>query len=123
MVYMGWKWCPPVWLVLMLAACGGNPVLPAPTSVSVTRVDFAAIEAKLKRNSTNQLQVHALLGAPHAVGVSVEASGARHEEWLYYFSAANGANGAGRSATSSLEIKFDRQGVVRGYRWVEPKTP
>lgn len=104
----------PVWLALGVVACAGRAPLPAPTAVAITRVDFAAIEAHLKRNTTNQLQVHSLLGAPDAVGVSVEASGARYEEWLYHL---------GPTKASTLEIKFNRQGVVRGYRWIEPKTP
>ena len=117
----GWVRYWPLVLALTAAACAGNKaVLPAPAPVSVVRVDLTSLESKLKRNTTNQLQVHALLGAPHAVGVAVEASGARYEEWLYYVAGTNGSTGA---ANSTIEIKFDRQGVVRGYRWVEPKTP
>lgn len=109
-------------LTLISTACSSNPPgpLPAPTSVTMVRVDFGLIEPKLKRNVTNQLQVHSLLGAPHAVGVTVESGGARYEEWLYYL---NGANATGSGKGTTLEIKFDRQGIVRGYRWVEPKTP
>lgn len=121
MVYAERKRCWPLALALTVGACAGNnAVLPAPTAVSIVRVDFAVIESKLKRNATNQLQVHSLLGAPHAVGTLVEANGARYEEWLYYL---NGSNAAGRRVTPTLEIKFDRQGVVRGYRWIEPKAP
>jgi len=121
MIRAGWMRWWPAWLALSVVACaGGAKPLPAPTSVAITRVDFAAIEAKLKRNTTNQLQVHSLLGAPDAVGVSVEASGARYEEWLYYLGPTNAARGG---KASTLEIKFNRQGVVRGYRWIEPKTP
>ena len=121
MIRAGWMRWWPVWLALGVVACAGAAPLPAPTAVSITRVDFAAIEAKLKRNATNQLQVHSLLGAPDAVGVSVEASGARYEEWLYYLGPASAAAPRGRRST--LEIKFNRQGVVRGYRGIEPKTP
>ena len=110
----------PVWLAFSVVACAGRAPLPAPTAVAIKRVDFAAIEAKLKRNTTNQLQVHSLLGAPDAVGVTVEASGARYEEWLYYLGP---ANVPARGKSSTLEIKFNRQGVLRGYRWIEPKTP
>lgn len=121
MVDAGWGRYWPLALALATGACAGNnAVLPPPAPVSAVRVDFTALESKLKRNTTNQLQVHALLGAPHAVGVAVEASGARYEEWLYYVA---GTNGSARAASSTIEIKFDRQGVVRGYRWVEPKTP
>lgn len=107
---------------MAVGACGGTAALPAPTSVAVARVEFAAIEAKLKRNATNQLQVHTLLGAPHAVGASVDTTGVRYEEWLYYLGA-NGAPGTRRDGAATLEIKFDRQGIVRAYRWLEPKAP
>jgi len=117
-----WRWAGPAGLVLVLGACGGTAALPAPTSVSVARVEFAAIEAKLKRNATNQLQVHTLLGAPHAVGASVDTNGVRYEEWLYYLGA-NGTPGPRRDGAATLEIKFDRQGIVRAYRWLEPKAP
>ena len=120
MIRAGWMRWWPVWLTLGVVACAGRAPLPAPTAVAITRVDFAAIEASLKRNTTNQLQVHSLLGAPDAVGVSVEASGARYEEWLYYLGQTNASRGG---KASTLEIKFNRQGVVRGYRWIEPKTP
>lgn len=112
------RWCLSIGLVLALGACGGHAALPAPTTVSIARVEFAAIEAKIKRNSTNQLQVYTLLGAPHAVGASVDTNGVRYEEWLYYFD----ANGARRNGSATLEIKFDRQGIVRAYRWMEPKA-
>lgn len=121
MVYAERKRCWPLALALAVSACAGNnAVLPAPTAVSIVRVDLAAIESKLKRNATNQLQVHALLGAPHAVGTSVETNGARYEEWLYYL---KNSNPMGPGVTPTLEIKFDRQGIVRGYRWIEPKAP
>ena len=119
MINAGWMRSWPLALALTAGACAGSPMR-APTAVSIVRVDFAAIESKLKRNATNQLQVHSLLGAPHAVGTSVEASGARYEEWLYYLSE---SKTMGPGVTPTLEIKFDRQGIVRGYRWIEPKAP
>jgi hypothetical protein len=56
------------------------------------------------------------LGAPAGVGVSVESTGERHEQWNYYY-------GKGRFPTMAdarldvLQIKFDQQGVVRAYNW------
>ena len=121
MISAGWTRWWPLCLALNVVACAGGAPLPAPTAVSIARVDFAAIEAKLTRNATNQLQVHSLLGAPDAVGVSVETNGARYEEWLYYLGPASAS--APRGWRSTLEIKFNRQGVVRGYRWIEPRKP
>lgn len=117
-----WRWVLSVGVVLALGGCGGTAALPVPTSVAVARVEFAAIEAKLKRNTTNQLQVHTLLGAPHAVGASVDTNGVRYEEWSYYLDPNGASGGARRNGPSTLEIKFDRQGIVRAYRWMEPKA-
>lgn len=115
----GWAhWRQPLWLAVLLSACAGEAMVQSPAPEAPASVDFSAIEAKLKRNGTNQLRIHSLLGAPHAVGVAVEPNGVRYEEWVYYF---NGVNGAGRLGKSTLEIKFDRQGVLRGYRWIEPQ--
>lgn len=116
----GWAhWRQPLWLAVLLSACAGEAMVQSPAPEAPPSVDFSAIEAKLKRNGTNQLRIHSLLGAPHAVGVAVEPNGVRYEEWVYYF---NGVNGAGRLGKSTLEIKFDRQGVLRAYRWLEPKS-
>jgi len=108
-------------LAVVLGACAGAPAM-SPSPPAAVRIDFAAIEAKLKRNTTNQLHVHTLLGAPHAVGASVDTTGVRYEEWLYYLGT-NGAARARRDGAATLEIKFDRQGIVRAYRWLEPKAP
>lgn len=108
-------------MALVLTACAAPPIAPAsappPTAPAPdvsARVDLAALERKLKPQATTQLQAHQLLGAPHAVGASVEANGVRYEEWVYYF---NGAN----ETASRLELRFDRRGVLRGYRWHEPR--
>lgn len=108
---------------LALTACAATPTAPEPAPPPTTpaaqasaRADLAALERKLKPQATTQLQVHQWLGAPQAVGASVEANGGRYEEWVYYF------NGANETATHSrLELRFDRRGVLRGYRWYEPR--
>ena len=56
------------------------------------------------------------LGAPTGVGVTVESSGERYQEWTYY-------HGEGRfpgmadARMKVLQIKFDQRGVVRAYNW------
>ena len=91
--------------------------LPACASIEVGReFDLAAFDARVQRGVTTRAEVQAWLGAPAALGASVEASGERHEQWTYY-------HGTGRmpgmrdARFRILQIKFDRQGVVRAYNW------
>lgn len=78
--------------------------------------DVNSFEAKVKRGETTQDQVRGWLGAPSSTGVNVDTGGDRFDEWIYYFA-------AGRMTETSamrmkmLQIKFDKQGVVRGYNW------
>lgn len=125
---MGWgilrrRPCVSSLTALVLAACAAAPTAPepappptAPATPASARVDLAALERKLKPQVSTQLQVHQLLGAPQAVGASVEANGVRYEEWVYYFHGANDP-----TTPSRLELRFDRRGVLRGYRWYEPR--
>jgi len=93
---------------LLLGAC---------TTVQLGRdFDLAGFEARVRRDSTTQAQVRSWLGEPTGVGVSVESSGERYEEWTYYF-------GEGRLADLTdarvkvLQVKFDAQRIVRAYNW------
>ena len=118
---IGRRCCQSSLAALVLTACVAPPIAPAPAAAPApanasARVDLAALERKLKPQATTQLQVHQLLGAPQAVGASVEGNGVRYEEWVYYF---NGANETTKH--SRLELRFDRRGVLRGYRWHEPR--
>ncbi|HEU0283157.1 MAG TPA: hypothetical protein VFQ99_05195 [Gallionella sp.] len=95
-------------LISMLAACG---------TVQVGQdFDVHAFETKIERGISTQNQVRAWLGAPAGTGVNVDTGGERFDEWTYYFASGKlpGMTGA---KVKMLQIKFDKQGIVRGYNW------
>lgn len=81
-----------------------------------SKFDSSVFERNVQRGSTTRTQVQAWLGAPTGKGVSVDTAGERFEEWTYY-------HGEGQLPSLSnanfriLQIKFDSNGVVRGYSW------
>lgn len=98
----------PSLLVLGLGACA---------SVQIgNSFDLGAFESRVQRGVTTQAQVRGWLGAPTSTGVHVATDGERFEEWIYY-------HGAGRlpamrdAEIKVLQVRFDRNGIVRGYSW------
>ncbi len=91
--------------------------LAACSTVNIGRdFDLQTFASKVEHGKTTQTQVRGWLGAPTSSGIVVDSSGDRMEEWTYYY-------GGGRlpnmpdAHLKLLQIKFDRQGVVRGYNW------
>lgn len=78
--------------------------------------DYSVFDAKVQRGVTTKADVRGWLGAPSSIGVSVESSGDRYDQWTYY-------EGEGHlpsledARLKMLQIKFDQQGVVRAYSW------
>lgn len=98
-------------LISMLAAC---------STVQVGHdFDLRAFESKIERGVSTQSQVRAWLGAPTGTGVGVDTSGERFDEWTYYSASGRLPDLAG-AKVKILQIKFDKQGVVRGYSWSDP---
>lgn len=98
-------------MILMLAAC------------STVRVgqdfDLHSFEAKIERGVSTKNQVRAWLGAPTGMGINVDTGGERFEEWTYYSASGRLPDMAG-AKVKMLQIKFDKQGIVRGYNWSNP---
>jgi hypothetical protein len=95
-------------LLLLVSAC---------TTVRVGHdFDLAAFETKVQRGVTTQTDVRGWLGAPEGVGVAVDTSGERYDEWFYYHGAVR-MPGSKDVRVRTLQIKFDQRGVVRGYNW------
>jgi len=94
--------------VFLLAACG---------TVQVGRdFDVRAFETKIERGVSTQGQIRAWLGAPTGTGVNVDTGGERFDEWTYYFASGKLPDMSGANV-KMLQIKFDKQGIVRGYNW------
>lgn len=97
-----------VLVVLSLAAC---------STVQVGQdFDVNMFESKVVRGISTQNHVRAWLGAPASTGVNVDTGGERFDEWTYYF-ASGKLPGMSGTQVKMLQIKFDKQGVVRGYNW------
>ena len=97
-------------------------VLPACGTVEIGRdFDLPAFDAKVQRGVTTQAEIRGWLGAASGVGLSVDASGERYEEWSYYYGQGSFPSLA-NARLKVLQIKFDQRGVVRAYNWSgEPK--
>lgn len=98
-------------IALLLAACS--------TVYVGQNFDLPAFETKIERGITTQSQVRAWLGAPTGTGINVDTSGERFDEWTYYYGSGRLPDMAG-AKVKILQIKFDKQGVVRGYNWSNP---
>jgi len=100
-----------LWMLLpalLLSAC---------STVQVGRdFDVSAFTANVKQGATTQAEVRRWMGAPSGVGVSVDTSGQRYDEWIYYYGEGS-VYRSGDAKLKILQIKFDRDGVVRGYNW------
>lgn len=98
-------------ITLLFAAC---------STVQVGQnFDLHAFETKINRGVSTQDQVRAWLGAPTSTGVNVDTSGERFDEWTYYSASGRLPDMAG-ARVKTLQIKFDKQGIVRGYNWSKP---
>lgn len=95
-------------IVFSLAACG---------TVQVGRdFDMRAFETRIERGATRQSEVRSWLGAPTGTGINVDTSGEHFDEWTYYFASGRLPDMTG-ARVKMLQIKFDKQGIVRGYNW------
>ncbi len=95
-------------MVFSLAACG---------TVQVGRdFDMRAFETRIERDATKQNEVREWLGAPAGKGINVDTGGEHFDEWTYYFASGKLSDMSG-AKVKMLQIKFDKQGVVRGYNW------
>ena len=95
-------------LTLILTACG---------SIQVGKdFDMHTIQSKIERGVSTQNQVSAWIGAPTGTGMSMDASGESLDEWTYYFASGKISDLSG-AKVKMLQIRFDKQGIVRSYNW------
>lgn len=98
-------------IALFFAACS--------TAYVGQNFDLHAFETKIERGVSTQSQVRAWLGAPTGTGVNVDTGGEWFDEWTYYYGSGRLPDMAG-AKVKILQIKFDKQGIVRGYNWSNP---
>ena len=95
-------------LLIQLAACG---------TIKLGRnFDMDAFNSRIERGITTRDQVRGWLGDPIGSGVSVGSDGQRYDEWTYYF-AQGKVSSLSAAKVKILQIKFDRNGIVRAYNW------
>jgi len=92
----------------LLSACG--------TIKAGRDFDVGVFAAKVEQGVTTQANVRSWLGEPTSVGISLATDGERFDEWDYYFAEGELAD-MSTAKLKILQIKFDRQGKVRGYNW------
>lgn len=98
--------------VFLLSACG---------TVRMGRdFEVGVFAAKLEQGVTTQDTVRSWLGDPTSVGVSLATDGERFNEWAYYYAEGEMAD-MSKAQVKILQIKFDKQGKVRGYNWSASK--
>lgn len=98
--------------LLLLSACA---------SVKVGRdFDVGVFAAKLEQGVSTQEQVRSWIGEPTSVGVSLATDGERFDEWDYYY-AEGDLPDMSAAKVKILQVKFDKQGKVRGYNWSASK--
>jgi len=95
-------------IVFLLAACS--------TIQAGRDFDVRTFETKIERGISTQNQVRTWLGAPAGTGVNVDTGGERFDEWTYYFASGKLPDMSG-AKIKILQVKFDKQGIVRGYNW------
>lgn len=98
--------------VFLLSACA---------AVKIGRdFDVGVFAAKIEQGVSTQSMVRSWLGEPTSVGVSMATDGERFDEWAYYF-AEGEVSDMSTAKVKILQIKFDKQGKVRGYNWSASK--
>jgi hypothetical protein len=86
---------------------------------------YADFEAKAKQGVTTTTEVQEWLGPPFGVGVVLEATGERLDQWTYYYG--SGKLPSGKDVNfKMLQIKFSPEGKLLSYNWsgdIKPAAP
>jgi hypothetical protein len=98
-------------------------LLPACASVEVGKpFDPGLFCAKAQRGVTTQADVSAWLGEAPGIGFAIEPSGETYYEWTYYHAEGHLPRMADARLVV-LQVKFDTQGVMRGYTLTASDRP
>ena len=80
--------------------------------------DLQTFENRAQYGVTTRTQVHEWLGDPRSTGVAVDVDGRHYEEWTYLAGTGH-LPGMKDARFKILQIKFDEQGIVRGYEYTK----
>lgn len=69
---------------------------------------------------TNKEQVLKWLGEAMSVGVAQKANGERLDEWAYFYGTGNLPD-MKNAKLKTLQIRFDKKGILRSYNWTGSK--
>lgn len=78
--------------------------------------DLDVFASRVAQGVTTQAMVKTWLGEPASIGVSIATDNERFDEWSYYY-AEGRINNMSNAKIKILQVKFDKQGLVRGYNW------
>lgn len=107
-IFIGGKYFMGLILLLTLASC---------STVQIGKdFDIHAFDSKAVVGETKKAHVHNWLGKPKSTGITQNENGERLEEWVYFY-----ATGQLPSMSDAdmkiLEIRFDKNGVLRSFNW------
>ena len=98
--------------ILFLSAC---------STVQIGRdFNMRSFESMAKSGETTKTQVHDWLGAPKSTGMSIDKDGDAFEEWLYFYGTGT-LPSMDNAKLKMLQIRFDKNGIVRSYNWSNDK--
>ncbi|MFK5950283.1 MAG: hypothetical protein QM500_16105 [Methylococcales bacterium] len=95
-------------IVMLLAGC---------SSIQVGRdFDTQNFESIAKVGKTTKAQVLDKMGSPKSKGVSLNREAERLQEWVYFY-ATGKLIGMDDAQLKILQIRFDKNGIMRSYNW------
>jgi outer membrane protein assembly factor BamE (lipoprotein component of BamABCDE complex) len=109
---LNWKYIFTLFSLMTLISCG---------AVQVGQ-DFKlqTFSSQAELGKTNKAQVLKWLGKPMSTGISQKADGERLDEWDYFYGTGQ-LPGMKDTKLKILQIRFDKNGLLRSYNWTGSK--
>lgn len=82
--------------------------------------DVQLFNSMVKSGVSTKAQIQSWIGTPSSIGASVDKDGETSEEWMY-FSGVGELPKMANTHIKILQIRFDKNGVVRSYNWSNSK--
>lgn len=78
--------------------------------------DLQAFKSQVVRGRTTQAQIQQWLGSPKSTGIAVDTNGQKFDQWTYFYGKGK-LNRMKQARLKILQVKFDQEGIVRGYNY------